>query len=226
VSEKAVGCGASPSACLQGARRNRAPPGLPHRSHRRPVAHPGATDPRTQARWPPAGAPAPRVAQRDTVLAAGGLRLAAAAPRPAALPDRLPLLPLLAAGRPLGAHPAGAARPGAGAPGPAANARRCDPGQPSVKTTEKGAPHGYDGAKKLNGRKRHLLVDTLGLLLAVHVTPADVSDRDGAVALLQRLDRRRMPRLRYGWADGGYRGAFLGWALARCKIAFEVVRPR
>jgi hypothetical protein len=44
-----------------------------------------------------------------------------------------------------------------------------------------------------------VLVDTLGLLLAVHVTAADVSDRDGAMALLGRLDRRRLPRLRAGW---------------------------
>ena len=92
----------------------------------------------------------------------------------------------------------------------------------SIKTTERG-PHGYDGAKKVNGRKRHLLVDSLGLLLAVHVTAADVSDRDGAAELLRRMDRRHLPRLRYGWADGGYRGAFLAWALARSKIAFEVV---
>jgi putative transposase len=92
----------------------------------------------------------------------------------------------------------------------------------SVKTTE-GGLHGYDGAKKVNGRKRHLLVDTLGLLLAVYVSPANVSDRDGAAELLRRLDRRHLPRLRYGWADGGYRGGFLAWALARSKIAFEVV---
>jgi putative transposase len=52
----------------------------------------------------------------------------------------------------------------------------------------------------------------LGLLLAVLVTPADVGDRDGAVQLLERLDRRRLPRLRHGWADGGYRGTFLAWA--------------
>jgi putative transposase len=63
----------------------------------------------------------------------------------------------------------------------------------------------------------------LGLLLAVHVSPANVTDRDGAVALLQRLDRRQVPRLRWGWADGGYRGGFLTWALATTKIAFEVV---
>jgi transposase len=55
------------------------------------------------------------------------------------------------------------------------------------------------------------------------VTPADTSDRDGAIELLRRLDRRRLPRLRHGWADGGYRGTFLVWALAMCKITFEVV---
>jgi putative transposase len=96
-------------------------------------------------------------------------------------------------------------------------------GQPKHQDHRKGGPHGYDGAKKLNGRKRHLLVDTLGLLLAVHVTAADVSDRDGATELLRRLDRRHVPRLRYGWVDSGYRGGFLAWALARSKIAFEVV---
>jgi hypothetical protein len=57
----------------------------------------------------------------------------------------------------------------------------------------------------------------------VHVTAADVSDRDGATELLRRLDRRHVPRLRYGWVDSGYRGGFLAWALARSKIAFEVV---
>jgi putative transposase len=86
-----------------------------------------------------------------------------------------------------------------------------------------GGPHGYDGAKKLNGRKRHLLVDTLGLVCKVCVTAADVGDRDGAMALLGRLDRRRFPRLRHGWADGGYRGPFLDWALEHRGISFQVV---
>jgi transposase len=56
------------------------------------------------------------------------------------------------------------------------------------------------------------------------VTAADVGDRDGAAELLRRLDRRRFPRLRHGWADGGYRGPFLDWARERCGIAVEVVR--
>jgi transposase len=56
------------------------------------------------------------------------------------------------------------------------------------------------------------------------VTAADVGDRDGAMALLRRLDRRRFPRLRHGWADSGYQGPFLAWARERRGIAVEVVR--
>src|SRR6266511_1853591 len=78
----------------------------------------------------------------------------------------------------------------------------------SVKTTERGGRTATTAPRRPGGRKRHLLVDTLGLLLAVHVSPADTSDRDGAVELLRRLDRRHLPRLRHGWADGGDRGAF------------------
>jgi putative transposase len=70
----------------------------------------------------------------------------------------------------------------------------------------------------VNGRKRHLLVDTLGLVCKAHVTAADVSDRDGAVGLLRRVDWRRFPRLRHGWVDQGYRGEFL----AQVKQAFGV----
>jgi putative transposase len=55
------------------------------------------------------------------------------------------------------------------------------------------------------------------------VTAADVGDRDGAMALLRRLDRRQFPRLGHGWVDGGYRGPFLGWAHQRRGIAFQVV---
>jgi putative transposase len=77
----------------------------------------------------------------------------------------------------------------------AADAERGDPGQPKREDHRVGGRYGYDSAKRVNGRKRHLLVDTLGLLLAVHVTAADVSDRDGAAELLRRLDRRHLPRL-------------------------------
>jgi hypothetical protein len=108
------------------------------------------------------------------------------------------LLPLLAPGGPLGTPSLGAARATARPPWPASHAQLGDHRQPKRADHRKGGPHGYDGAKKLNGRKRHLLVDTLGLLLAVLVTPADIGDRDGAAHLLERLDHRQLPRLRHG----------------------------
>jgi transposase len=83
----------------------------------------------------------------------------------------------------------------------------------------------YDGAKKVNGRKRHLLVDTLGLLLGVRVTAGDVDDRDGAAMLLQEA-RTIFPRLRYGWVVAGYRGPFLAWAHEVAGVALQVVRRR
>jgi putative transposase len=73
----------------------------------------------------------------------------------------------------------------------------------SVKTTEVGGPRGYDAAKKVTGRKRHLLVDTMGLILLVLVHPADVQDRDGAQLLLGTIVGR-FSRLQLVWADAGY----------------------
>jgi putative transposase len=76
----------------------------------------------------------------------------------------------------------------------------------------------------VSGRKRHLLVDTLGLVCKAHVTPADTSDRDGAVGLLRRLDWRRFPRLRYGWVDQGYRGEFLAQVKQSFGVTLQVVQ--
>ncbi len=76
----------------------------------------------------------------------------------------------------------------------------------SVKTTEEGAAsNGYDAHKNVKGRKRHLLVDTLGLPLSVYVTPADVQDRAGARLLLAGLGPL-VPCLKKIWADGAYSG--------------------
>jgi putative transposase len=126
----------------------------------------------------------------------------------------------------VGAGAGQAAPAGAYPAGPRAHAQRGGAGQPERADHRKGGPHGYDGAKKLNGRKRHLLVDTLGLVCKAHVTPADVSDRDGAVGLLRRLDWRRFPRLRHGWVDQGYRGEFLDWVRQRFGVTLEVVARR
>jgi putative transposase len=74
----------------------------------------------------------------------------------------------------------------------------------SVKTTEQGGERGYDGGKKITGRKRHIVVDTLGLLLAVVVTSAAVDDAAAAPQALAQLQRRDYPRLAVVWADNKY----------------------
>jgi putative transposase len=80
----------------------------------------------------------------------------------------------------------------------------------SAKTAEQGGPHSFDGGKKINGRKRHLLVDPRGLLLKVVVHPAGVHDRSGAKQVLRGL-QWEYPRLEHIWADQGYAGALQAW---------------
>ncbi len=75
----------------------------------------------------------------------------------------------------------------------------------SVKTTESGGISGYDGGKKIKGRKRHIVVDTEGFLLHAVVHEASIQDRDGAVIVLKQV-RKLFPFLELIWADGGYRG--------------------
>ena len=94
----------------------------------------------------------------------------------------------------------------------------------SVKTVEESAhPSGYDAHKNVKGRKRHLLVDTLGLLLSVYVSPADVQDRIGAQCLLAGL-KALLPRLKKIWADGAYTGEKLaGWCKEQGEWELEIV---
>lgn len=81
---------------------------------------------------------------------------------------------------------------------------------------------GYDSGKHVKGRKRHLLVDTLGLLLAVVVTAASVQDRDGAKLLFQRLGGA-CKKLRLIWVDGGYRGQLLDWVVEHCRFRLQLI---
>src|SRR6185295_15337398 len=74
----------------------------------------------------------------------------------------------------------------------------------SVKTTPLGGERGYDGGKKITGRKRHIVVDSLGLLLVVAVTTAALDDAAAAPQALGQLTRREFPRLKVVWADGKY----------------------
>jgi putative transposase len=95
----------------------------------------------------------------------------------------------------------------------------------SVKSTECSDERGYDAGKKVNGRKRHILVDTIGLLLMVMVLPANIQDRDGARQLLasffHQSPRRRVKHI---WADGGYAGTLIQWAKTLWRCTVEVVK--
>ena len=97
----------------------------------------------------------------------------------------------------------------------------------SAATTQAGGPRGFDAGKRVHGRKRHIVTDTNGLLLAVHVHPANVQDVHGAVPLLERL-RQRFPKLRHVFADRVYRGKQLVNALSHCgPWTIEIVeRPQ
>jgi putative transposase len=95
----------------------------------------------------------------------------------------------------------------------------------SVKTTEQGGPHGIDAHKKVNGRKRHRVVDTLGMVVAAVVPSAGIQDRDGAKPVLKKLEGR-FPRLKRIVADGIYNGGIAEWAQELGGWIFEVViRP-
>ncbi len=95
----------------------------------------------------------------------------------------------------------------------------------SVKTTEQGGPRGKDAFKKVNGRKRHLLMDTLGLVVAAVVHSAGIQDRDGAKLVLKKIVGR-FPRLKKVLADGIYNGDIAEWAQGIGGWILElVVRP-
>jgi putative transposase len=96
----------------------------------------------------------------------------------------------------------------------------------SVKTTEEAGAttRGYDGGKHIKGRKRHLVVDTLGLLLAVYVSVASLPERAGAKMLFERL-KGRFPRLTLLWADGGYAGVdFIAWVKQTYDWVLDIVK--
>jgi putative transposase len=93
----------------------------------------------------------------------------------------------------------------------------------SIKTTGVGGVRGYDGAKKLSGRKRHLLVDTQGLVLRAKVHSAAVQDRAGVPLLLEGIEEP-FPRLEHVWVDQGYTGSGKAWIEAELGWTVEVVQ--
>jgi transposase len=85
------------------------------------------------------------------------------------------------------------------------------------------ATSGFDGGKKIKGRKRHIAVDSNGWLLAVLVTAASVQDRDGGHRLVALL-RERFSTITLVWADGGYAGRLVAWAAAVLAVTVTVVK--
>jgi transposase len=93
----------------------------------------------------------------------------------------------------------------------------------SIKVSDQGGISAYDGNKKIKGRKRHLLVDTLGNLLEVVVTAANFNDREGAKLLLTKVERQMAVRLLKIWADKGYQGDLELWFAEQWQIQLEIV---
>jgi len=95
----------------------------------------------------------------------------------------------------------------------------------TVKASRTSGQRGYDAGKKINGVKRHILVDTLGLLLAVVVHPANIQDRDGAKLVFAKAKLLgSWPRLKRVWADGGYAGKLIVWVSSFCQWILEIVK--
>ncbi|MFJ8391170.1 IS5 family transposase [Streptomyces sp. NPDC094438] len=82
---------------------------------------------------------------------------------------------------------------------------------------------GYDGAKKINGRRRHIITDSLGLLLMALVTAANVTDRQAAQVILPQL-RARFRKITLIWADSGYTGRLVDWAKKALRLTLEIVK--
>jgi transposase len=92
----------------------------------------------------------------------------------------------------------------------------------SVKTTDRGGVHGFDGGKKINGRKRHLVVDVLGFPVSIKVHSADIMDRAGAPNVLAaaKLHHRNISLV---WADSGYRGQLVTWCKESLDMTLKIV---
>ena len=139
---------------------------------------------------------------RHIVGVAERLRLAPAAARSAPLADCVQIFPALDPGRHLGPHPGDLAAGGAGRRGQKPDPQRRYHRQSVCENHGKRGPRGYDAGQQVTGRKRHILVDTIGMLWTVVVHPADRQDRDGAKLVMHRL-QGRCPRLQLIWADAG-----------------------
>jgi len=185
-----------------------------------------ATHPAEQVGHPQGRSPTGRCAggrQRADILDPHGLSVADAAARLRPVADGPPLLPHLATGWDL-AETSRCPPPEGASPGwPKAEPLCGDHRQPVGKNRGKRGARGYDAGKKIKGRKRHIIVDTLGLILAVVVHAADIQDRDGAKLVLIKLVGK-FSRLKLIWADGGYAGKLIEWTRELGHWILQIVK--
>ena len=155
--------------------------------------------------------------------------MAGLAEGPAAEEHGALLLHAVGVGRHAGAHPPRALRGDARTRRQRSEPLGRDHRQPKRQGRSKGGsaldPQGFDAGKKVTGRKRHILVDTLGLLLNVVVHPADVQDRDGARLVLDQRTRCLFPFIECVFADAGYQGPKAAAAIAKTGAwTLEIVK--
>ena len=182
--------------------------------------------PRGETLWATAALREAGHPRRPLLRGAHWLCLALASPRSAALAHRLLLLHDLAARRTVADHPRRPARSRSAAERKKKAPTAAIIDSQSVKTSNHGGVRGYDAGKKILGRKRHLLVDTLGLILCVVVHSASIQDRDGAKLVLSVL-LQRFGWLRCIFADSGYAGELVTWCkrlLPRRGLRLEIVK--
>src|SRR6185295_5142648 len=188
------------------------------------MGHCRAHDPAGETRWTQTLGQRARSLERDFLRALDRMPVEGATQRPAAEEHGARLSRALELGWHFGAYPSRALRCSARAGRTGSQPDGSDHRLADRKgCSKRGAlldPSGYDAGKKVKGRKRHILVDTLGLLLSVVVHPADVQDRDGAFHLLRRA-RRMFPFIERIFADGGYAGqkmALVVWRTGAWKL--------
>jgi len=185
-----------------------------------------ATHPAEQIRHPQGWPAADRCSagrQRADVLRPDGLSVANAATGFRLLADGPPLLSHLAPGWNVAEDSRYPPPEGTRPRGPKAQPLGGDHRQPVGEDRGKRGARGYDAGKKIKGRKRHIVVDTLGLILVVVVHAADIQDRDGAKLVLAKLVGK-FSRLKLIWADGGYAGKLIEWTRALGHWVLEIVK--
>src|SRR3979411_707715 len=181
------------------------------------------------ARWAPSRSEHAGSAERGVLLAVDRLPVGRLAQGPAAQDHGLRLFFIVARGPNASAAASSIVCTGARGLGTQSLPDGGDPRQPERQSgTKRGAsidPQGYDAGKKVTGRKRHILVDTLGLLLNVVVHPADVQDPDGARRVVARRTRCRFPFIERIFAEAGYQGPRAVRAAASTgRWVFEIVK--